>query len=77
MYDTDYNCHITAVELFKPINHMGFMSRHTTPLVINSLGGGHTQTHTHRNIIDVLTEIIFKKPGTRQPQNQVYTLKQF
>ena len=26
---------------------MGFISRHITPLVINSLGGGHTHTSTH------------------------------
>ena len=30
-------------------NHMGSISHHIMPLVINSLGGGHThmQTHTH------------------------------
>ena len=26
---------------------MGSVSRHITPLVINSLGGGHTRKHTH------------------------------
>ena len=26
---------------------MGSISRHITPLVINSLGGGHTHKHTH------------------------------
>ena len=36
---------------------MGSISRHITPLVINSLGGGHTQTHTHT---DVRTETILK-----------------
>ena len=63
--DTDNNCHITAVELVKPINYMGFMSRHITPLVINSLGGGHTQTHTYtythtHKHTDVLTETILR-----------------
>ena len=28
---------------------MGFISRRITPLVINSLGDGHTQTHTQTN----------------------------
>ena len=32
---------------------MRFISHHITPLVINSLGGGHTNTHT-----DVCTETI-------------------
>ena len=27
---------------------MGSISHHITPLVINSLGGGHTHTYTHR-----------------------------
>ena len=37
---------------------MGFISHHITPLVINSLGGEHTLTHT-----DDLHSINFKKPG--------------
>ena len=28
-------------------NHMRSISHHITPLVIKSLGGGHTNTHTH------------------------------
>ena len=28
-------------------NRMGSISHHITPLVINSLGGGHTHAHTH------------------------------
>ena len=28
-------------------NHMESISHHITPLVINSLGGGHTRKHTH------------------------------
>ena len=40
--DTDYSCHIKAIELIYPI-----IGVYITPLVINSLGGGHTNTHTH------------------------------
>ena len=36
---------------------MGSISRHITPLVINSLGGGHTHTQTHTHT-DVRTETI-------------------
>ena len=41
---------------------MGSISHHITPLVINSLGGGHTHTriHPHRNNT--------KKPGARWPK---------
>ena len=30
-------------------NRMGSISHHITPLVINSLGGGHTHKHTYRS----------------------------
>ena len=30
-------------------NHMGSISHHIMPLVINSLGGRHTRKHTHAN----------------------------
>ena len=42
--DTDYSCHIKAVELVYPII-LGLY----TSLIINSLGGGdtHTPPHTH------------------------------
>ena len=36
-----YKSHVTYLT-----NHMGSISHHMTPLVINSLGGGHTDTHT-------------------------------
>ena len=39
------------------INRLESISHHITPLVINSLGGGHTQTHTHT---DVHTETILR-----------------
>ena len=42
---------------------MAFISRHITPLVINSLGGGHTHanTHTHTHThIDVCTETVVR-----------------
>ena len=40
-------------------NHMGSISHHITPLVVNSFGGRHTHIyrHLHRNN--------FKKPGMR------------
>ena len=42
--DTEYNCHIIAVELVQPIIWASYhaTSRHITPLVINSLERGHT-----------------------------------
>ena len=43
--DTDYNCHRTYLT-----NHMGSISHHITPLVINSLGGGHTHKHAYRRL---------------------------
>ena len=39
------------------------ISCHITSLVINSLGGGHTNTHTYR----CLHRNNFKKPGTCRP----------
>ena len=55
--DTNYNCHTTAIELFKPIIWVNTIS-----LVTNSLGGRHTHAyrHPHKNN--------FKKPGVRRPQ---------
>ena len=44
--DTNYNCNITAITELILTNHIGFISHHITPLVINSLGGEHTHTHT-------------------------------
>ena len=38
------------------------------PLVINSLGGGHTYTHTNMHTYRCLHRINFKKQGTHQPQ---------
>ena len=62
--DNDYSCHITAVELFN--QSYEFISRHITPLVINSLGHGHTHTHTNMHTDDP-HRINFKKPGVRGP----------
>ena len=45
--DTDYSCHIKATKHIQPIIWGLRISHHMTPLVINSLGGGHTHTHTH------------------------------
>ena len=38
---------------------MGSISHHITPLVINSLGGGHTHTHTHTHAY-IRTETILR-----------------
>ena len=45
----DFNCHINERETPTTCltNHKSSISHHITPLVINSLGGGHTHTHTH------------------------------
>ena len=48
---TDYNCHINAVELVYNQSY----GVHITTLVINRLGGGHTDTHT-----DIYTEKILR-----------------
>jgi len=44
-----FNCYISKGEIPKSYltNHKGSISHHTTPLVINSLGGGHTHIHTY------------------------------
>jgi len=44
-----FNCHVNEWETPKTCltNHKGSISHHITPLVINSLRGGHTNTHTH------------------------------
>ena len=48
---------------------MGFISRHITPLVINSLGGGHTHTNTHTHThIHTSAQKQFQEPGARRPQ---------
>ena len=50
---------------------MGSISYHIIPLVINSLGGGHTHTYTHTSKhthTDYPHRINFKKPGERRPQ---------
>jgi len=43
-----FNCHINERETPKTclINHKGSISHHITPLVIKSLGGRDTHTHT-------------------------------
>ena len=45
---------------------MGSISHHIAPLVISSLGGGHT--HTHKHIYRRPHRNNFKKPGMRRPQ---------
>jgi len=47
----DFNCHINERETLTTCltNHKSSISHHITPLVINSLGGGHTHTHAYRH----------------------------
>ena len=50
--NTDYNCHITSIELVHQSHSIYIM-----PLVINSLRGGHTCKYTHIHThSDVRTE---------------------
>jgi len=60
----NFNCYINERETPKTCltNHKGSISHHITLLVINSLGGGHTNTqiHTHTHITDKSN---FKKPS--------------
>ena len=55
--DNDYNCHNNNYRTCLT-NCMEFISRHITPLVIDSLGGGHTHKHTH--ILTIRTGSILK-----------------
>ena len=50
---------------------MGSISRHITPLVINSLGGGHTHTrkHTHMHI-DSRTKAILRNQARAWFKNE-------
>ena len=41
--DPDFSCHIYLYNFLT--NHMGSISCQITPLAINSLGSGHTNTH--------------------------------
>ena len=45
--DTDYSCHNYKSHRTYLTNLMGSISHHIMPLVINSLGGGHTHVNTH------------------------------
>ena len=48
---------------------MGFISCHITPLIINSIRGGHTHTHKHVNTRTYRRphRNNFKKPGATGP----------
>jgi len=61
----DGNCYIKEREIPKTclINHKGSISHHIMPLVINSLGGGHTHTHIQTS----WTEAIPRNLGRRAP----------
>ena len=65
-HDTDYGCHINTVELVNQSYGV-----HITPHVINSLGGGHTQTHTHT---DSRTKAILRNQARAWFKNYLGTL---
>jgi len=69
-----FNCHINERENLKicSTNHKGSISHHITPLVINTLRGGHIYTHIHTNTYtqthtDFVERSNFKKPGVCRP----------
>ena len=62
----DYSCLIKAIELVLT-NHMGSISHHITPLVINSLGDG----HTHARIQTFADRSNSKKPGAHWPHTHL------
>ena len=68
--NTDYSCYMKAVEL---VNQSYVV--HIMPLVINSLGSGHTRTnkHTYRRS----QRIDFKKSGEHWPKVLRAWLKNF
>ena len=53
---------------------MGSISHHITPLVINSLGGGHTHTHTHTHAY-IRTETILRNQARAWFKNQLYGIR--
>ena len=57
--DTNYSCHIKAVELLNQSYRVHIMPK-ITPPIINSLRGG----HTHADFLDISN---FKKPGMHLP----------
>jgi len=57
----NFNCYIKESEAPKTCsvtNHKGSISHHITPLVINSLGGGHTHTSVQTSQTKQFQEII-------------------
>ena len=64
--DADYSCHIKSHRTYLT-NRMGSISPNITPIVINSLRGGHTHTHKHTCIPTFTNRSNSKKPGAHQP----------
>ena len=61
--DIDYSCMPYKSHKTYLTNHMGSLSHHIMPLVVHSLGGGHTHKHTCiRTFADRSNS---KKPGVR------------
>ena len=54
--DNDYSCHNYNSCRTYLTNNMGSISCHITPLVINSLGSGHTQAHIQTSAQDQFQE---------------------
>ena len=63
----DYSCHIKATELILPIIWGLYVSHYIMPLVVHSLRGRHTHTHT-----DIRGQKQFlKKPGMHWPVTSI------
>ena len=75
----DYYCHLTAIELLT--NRIGSISCHIMPLVINTLSGGHTQTHTHILTISIGSTLrnpqVASAPGLKMLVVDVYQFARY
>ena len=71
--NTNYSCYIKAIDL---TNHMGSISHHIMPLVIHSLGGGHTHMHPCRHL---RTKVILRNQASAglQPAHVWLKIGQF
>ena len=72
----DGKCHVQKLKAGKShetclSNRTQPISHHITPLVINALRGGHTDTHAYRRA----NQSNFKKPGARGQRLQAPGLK--
>ena len=58
----DYSCHIKAVELVWPCNHMRSISYHYLLIAL----GADTQMHAHTSILTYQTKAVKKPVGAHQ-----------